>query len=179
MPASAPIEDPVADLYDGFVRRQAEPGVGDDIARDIAWRRDTLRPERRAGARIARVVPFVVSFLLPASRRESIRMALFWAAFFSIVLLVSFISKRTGPLDVACGAAVVAIPGVVALVVFLSGLDLLFTRGRPGACQACGYHVESLPPALDPDLTFGEAIGPARCPECGLRWPLVPRGGIK
>jgi hypothetical protein len=169
-------DDPVADLYDGFARRLGEPGVAEEIERDIAWRRDALRAECRAGARIARVIPFVASLVLPATRRESIRMALFWAILGAVVLLYVATGLHTSVTALACSVVVVGVPAAIGLAVFLSGIDLLLRRARPGLCGGCSYDVASLPPAIDPGVTLGEPIGPARCPECGMRWPLVPRG---
>jgi hypothetical protein len=42
-------------------------------------------------------------------------------------------------------------------------------RVREGRCGNCGYGVGGLP---DQDPT-GALRGPARCPECACRWPLV------
>jgi hypothetical protein len=175
MPSPHHPDDPVADLYDGFLRRVDEPGVAEEIERDIAWRRDAQRAERRAGARIARIIPFAVSFVLPVTPRESLRMALFWAGLAGIVAMSVATGLHTSATALACSVVVVGVRAAIGFALFVSGVDLLFRRDRAGLCQACRYEVASLPPAIDPSMTFGETIGPARCPECGLRWPLVPR----
>lgn len=40
-------------------------------------------------------------------------------------------------------------------------------RVMSGACIACGYE-------CDREAAFKVGLGPERCPECGLAWPLVP-----
>jgi hypothetical protein len=40
------------------------------------------------------------------------------------------------------------------------------------SCPACGYDL--MPPGGLGDASRGVFVGPARCPECGDRWPLVP-----
>jgi len=41
------------------------------------------------------------------------------------------------------------------------------------ACPACDYPLEPTP-AFPPERTAGCNLGPSTCPECGLRWPLIP-----
>ncbi len=50
---------------------------------------------------------------------------------------------------------------------------ILFRRLRRGRCPSCMYSLHSLD-AVTPDRTAGIPIGPERCPECGLAWPMVP-----
>lgn len=48
-------------------------------------------------------------------------------------------------------------------------------RAVEGRCPDCNYDLKACPrePAFDP-TTLGVDVGPARCPECGAFWPLVP-----
>lgn len=39
-------------------------------------------------------------------------------------------------------------------------------------CPDCGYDLRGVPPAV-PDRV-DQTTGPASCPECGTRWPLIP-----
>lgn len=41
-------------------------------------------------------------------------------------------------------------------------------------CPDCSYTLAAIPNAIDPALLNGISTGPARCPECGTHWPLVP-----
>ncbi len=41
-------------------------------------------------------------------------------------------------------------------------------------CPDCGYSLVGVPPGLPALGERGHAVGPARCPECGSPWPLVP-----
>jgi hypothetical protein len=61
----------------------------------------------------------------------------------------------------------------------VGGLSLRRSLGPADAlaarrCLRCGYSLERLPQAIDPALLDGLQVGPLECPECGLRWPLVP-----
>jgi hypothetical protein len=42
-------------------------------------------------------------------------------------------------------------------------------------CPACDYELRTIEPMLEPTLVGGIWMGPERCPECGLHWPLVPK----
>jgi len=71
--------------------------------------------------------------------------------------------------------------GIVLPVVLLMALAMwapvLRTRKRLRAtlqsrqCPGCGYDLTALADGTDPG---GGVLGPAVCPECGVRWPLVP-----
>jgi hypothetical protein len=41
-------------------------------------------------------------------------------------------------------------------------------------CPDCAYPLNSLPPAIDAIPERGLELGPRACPECGVKWPLVP-----
>jgi hypothetical protein len=45
---------------------------------------------------------------------------------------------------------------------------------RSGRCLVCGYDLAGVARAVDPGLTPGVDLGPARCHECGRGWPLIP-----
>ncbi len=47
----------------------------------------------------------------------------------------------------------------------------LLTSNR---CLRCGYDLKLLPMAIDPRSVGGLQLGPARCPECGREWPVIP-----
>jgi hypothetical protein len=41
-------------------------------------------------------------------------------------------------------------------------------------CPDCRYDLSALPDGVRPAELSGVKVGPARCPECGGAWPLVP-----
>lgn len=41
-------------------------------------------------------------------------------------------------------------------------------------CLRCGYDLKFLAPVVDPRAVAGLGLGPARCPECGRAWPVIP-----
>ena len=48
------------------------------------------------------------------------------------------------------------------------------TRAVTEHCAACGYDLSDLNDDLSPSPVFADRTGPARCPECGFAWPLLP-----
>lgn len=41
-------------------------------------------------------------------------------------------------------------------------------------CPDCSYDLSGLPDEIEPENLEGQRIGPERCPECGVPWPLLP-----
>lgn len=78
------------------------------------------------------------------------------------------------------GLAVCGLWLVLVGVICLGPVRLALIRRRLLAsldhrqCPNCGYDLASNPPAIAPELTGGYSAGPARCPECGSPWPLLP-----
>jgi hypothetical protein len=74
----------------------------------------------------------------------------------------------------------VAVLGTLSLVMMILHLfseALPWTcskRLKDGCCANCGYALRGLADAVVPSRIHGVAIGPERCPECGMAWPLVP-----
>jgi hypothetical protein len=42
-------------------------------------------------------------------------------------------------------------------------------------CTGCNYDLRGTIPMIPSSKLRGTWIGPARCPECGLVWPLIPK----
>ena len=42
-------------------------------------------------------------------------------------------------------------------------------------CVVCHYDLRGTIPMIHPSKVRGTWIGPQRCPECGLFWPLIPK----
>lgn len=85
-------------------------------------------------------------------------------------------------LAVAVVAVIFPIPGcmpvvmVVAVVVIVIASVAKSTGGSSyGSCPDCDYDVRSMPPDVPVEFTEGVHIGPAKCPECGGSWPMLPR----
>ncbi len=49
------------------------------------------------------------------------------------------------------------------------------SRTRVGRCAACGFDLSGLEQPIAPSRLAGRRLGPARCPACGLTWPLLAR----
>lgn len=77
------------------------------------------------------------------------------------------------PIDVICGLTAIALGSCL-----LGRLSFLCTRTNRALsarqCPDCSYMLAGIPNAIDPALLNGLHTGPARCPECGTHWPLVP-----
>ncbi|MCX5689554.1 MAG: hypothetical protein NTV94_07175 [Planctomycetota bacterium] len=70
-----------------------------------------------------------------------------------------------------------SVPGFIPLLVFMVTLQLpaaaavkrrLMRALEQSQCPACSYDLSTHP------LAANGGAGPARCPECGTQWPLVP-----
>lgn len=74
------------------------------------------------------------------------------------------------------GSAIVSMALVIAwLTGWMSPIDdSLWARFESGRCPSCGYDLRALACPIPLTLTGGVDLGPARCPECGSAWPLVP-----
>jgi hypothetical protein len=76
-------------------------------------------------------------------------------------------------------------PGILyGVVVAILWLVVLFHRGtaRVGSkvrinpnCVVCHYDLRGTIAMVHPSKLRGTWIGPERCPECGLVWPLIPK----
>lgn len=79
-------------------------------------------------------------------------------------------------LDASAGA--IGIPamlllGVILLVWAYVRRDRAEARRERRLCSACGYDLAGVPDAITSEALDGVAIGPAACPECGRRWPML------
>jgi len=71
--------------------------------------------------------------------------------------------------------------GVVVAILWLVVLSLRGTvrvgskvRINPN-CVVCHYDLRGTIPMIHPSKLRGTWIGPERCPECGLVWPMIPK----
>jgi hypothetical protein len=78
-------------------------------------------------------------------------------------------------------AVAFAVAGLVLLAVWIPLHMLRFirrTRCRKAIhrclCPDCSYDLHGVPDAIQPDSLDGRHVGPAKCPECGAPWPLLP-----
>lgn len=63
--------------------------------------------------------------------------------------------------------------GIAMMVLRLPYVSVQLRRAlREGRCPDCGYDLKGIPSAVP--VVGGVNVGPAVCPECGTRWPLVP-----
>ncbi len=163
-------DDLVADLYDGFLRRIDTPDVAAQVARDLDQRLEEWQPHRIAAERVRRGGVLRV-VLAPRSRREW----RFSAGFWCVVVCIVAASFPFGYTGVFCGVSLAAALLVGLSLLWMSGLDVAGIKAPTDRCPMCGYALAGLTPAIDPGRTNGLTVGPARCPECGERWPQVPR----
>lgn len=67
---------------------------------------------------------------------------------------------------------------IVATCIILGRPSVLYRRLTRrvlrSCCPDCNYTLTGIPNAIEPDLLNGVHTGPARCPECGTHWPLIP-----
>jgi hypothetical protein len=87
----------------------------------------------------------------------------------------------TGVAGAAGGALVGVLVGVVLLVVVVGlvkrSLGLGIRKSRclsDRICPECGYELGGHADGVEAAMIGGVRVGPAKCPECGVAWPLVP-----
>ncbi|MEZ6235488.1 MAG: hypothetical protein R3B68_14985 [Phycisphaerales bacterium] len=76
-------------------------------------------------------------------------------------------------------AAVAAVITVVGLLIWRVARGPIGPLGPPPLSRRCGgckYDLSGHADAVAKSELGGYAIGPRHCPECGRRWPVVPRG---
>src|SRR5688572_4178086 len=155
-------------------------------------------PGETADAQSRAVEAARADFILRAQRVEALRRSPGWAHRLTLgALNISF--PRSGAnsgarliLVLACvfvGAAAAG-PYVLMLIVLIalplvlvcfaaatqaSVASRTLTMWARRTCPSCQYDLSSLPSALPGIEANDRGTGPAVCPECGLRWPLVPR----
>lgn len=72
------------------------------------------------------------------------------------------------------GQATMLLAAVAGALRGVSILRRLKRSLRDSVCPDCAYPLGDLPPGLPQPPGSATLIGPARCPECGAPWPLVP-----
>jgi hypothetical protein len=85
-----------------------------------------------------------------------------------------------GAIAIAVGA-ILAVGALILLLVWIPLLIIRFIRRARCRkainhchCPDCSYDLAGVPDAIDPEDLDGQFVGPARCPECGSPWPLLP-----
>ena len=70
---------------------------------------------------------------------------------------------------------VVAVIGGIGLLIWCVGRSPVGPARLARRCGGCKYDLSGHTDAVAKSGLGGYAIGPRQCPECGRRWPVVPR----
>lgn len=83
-----------------------------------------------------------------------------------------------GGIAFVIGSCVVTLLMLFAVSMNAAAGDVCSYRFAGRWCVSCKHDLAEVPSGIDPALIGGIHVGPRRCPNCNVDWPLVPPPGV-